>query len=224
MELSKEDLLSLWNTVLQRADFRVRTNEPVEDVLKGLDGTFTVMTGKGQYRAKAVVLALGRTGTPRKLGVKGEELPKVMYRLIEADHYVNKNILVVGGGDSAVEAAMGLGLQKGNRVTLSYRKSSFSRIKERNAQRIQEYIHTGKVHATFNSAPVEIRPESVVLDIQGKLQEVPNDFVWIFAGGITPKGFLERIGVEFRMLDMTLEASQEAQHAAMLKKQLAQVS
>ena len=70
------------------------------------------------------------TGTPRKLGVKGEELPKVMYRLIEADHYVNKQILVVGGGDSAVEAAMGLAYQPGNKVTLSYRQAAFGRIKE----------------------------------------------------------------------------------------------
>ena len=80
-----------------------------------------------------MVLALGRAGTPRKLGVPGEELPKVMYRLIEADHYINKKILVVGGGDSAVEAAMGLANQKGNIVTLSYRQGSFGRIKERNA-------------------------------------------------------------------------------------------
>ena len=65
-----------------------------------------------QLRSHAVVLALGRTGTPRKLGVKGEDLPKVMYRLIEADHYVDKRILVVGGGDSAIEAAMGLGHQQ----------------------------------------------------------------------------------------------------------------
>ncbi len=69
--------------------------------------------------------------------MKGEDLPKVMYRLIEADHYVHKNILVVGGGDSAVEAAMGLGCQVGNRVTLSYRQKEFSRIKQRNEERIR---------------------------------------------------------------------------------------
>ena len=78
-------------------------------------------------------------GSPRKLGVKGEELPKVMYRLIEADHYVNKKILVIGGGDSAVEAAMGLAHQVGNTVTLSYRQANFSRIKDRNAKRIEDF-------------------------------------------------------------------------------------
>jgi thioredoxin reductase (NADPH) len=110
-ELSKEALLAFWDVVLNRADFNVRTDEKVEDIKKGADGVFTVVTINNQFRARAVVLALGRTGTPRKLGVKGEELPKVMYRLIEADHYVNKQILVIGGGDSAVEAAMGLAFQ-----------------------------------------------------------------------------------------------------------------
>jgi len=92
-----------------------------------------------------VILALGKTGSPRKLGVKGEDLPKVMYRLIEADHYVNKKIMVIGGGDSAVEAAMGLAFQVGNSVTLSYRQGSFSRIKDRNTQRLNECVRKGKL-------------------------------------------------------------------------------
>jgi thioredoxin reductase/Pyruvate/2-oxoacid:ferredoxin oxidoreductase delta subunit len=223
-ELSKEDLLAFWNKVLQRTDFRVHTEEALEDVMKGLNGIFTVMTNKGQYRTRAVILALGRTGTPRKLGIKGEELPKVMYRLIEADHYINKKILVVGGGDSAVEAAMGLAAQRGNQVTLSYRKDAFGRIKERNAQRIREYTRRGQLQVLFNSQPLEIAPSSVKLDVGGKVQEIPNDFVWVFAGGTPPKDFLEKIGVEFRMLDMTLEASTEAKEAALFKKQLVPAS
>ena len=110
LELSKENLLSFWSTILERADFVPRTQEAVESIQKDDDGLFTVRTPKAQYRTYAVVLAMGRAGIPRKLGVKGEDLPKVMYRLIEADHYINKKILVVGGGDSAVEAAMGLAL------------------------------------------------------------------------------------------------------------------
>lgn len=216
-ELSKEDLLKFWDTVLHRSDFRVRTGERVEDVKRGADGVFDVVTSGGSYRARAVVLALGRTGTPRKLGVKGEELPKVMYRLIEADHYVNKRILVVGGGDSAIEAAMGLGHQVGNQVTLSYRKEFFSRIKERNAKRIEECIRKGKVNVVFNSAPAEIREGSVVLDVNGEMREIPNDFVWVFAGGVPPNDFLKKIGVEFGMRDMTLEASKELAEATNLK-------
>jgi putative YpdA family bacillithiol system oxidoreductase len=218
-ELSKEELLELWHKVLQRADFNVRTVEKVDDIRKQDDGTFSVVTDKGAYRAHAVVLALGRTGTPRKLGVKGEELPKVMYRLIEADHYVNKKILVVGGGDSAIEAAMGLGHQRGNTVALSYRKEAFSRIKERNAQRIQDCMRTGKVRVIFNSSPVEIREDSVTLDVNGEHQEIPNDYVWVFAGGTPPNDFLKKIGVAFGMQDITLEASREAKQEAMSKKQ-----
>ena len=218
-ELSKEELLAFWNQVLRRADFKVRSGERVEDVRRGEEGIFTVVTNNGQYSSHAVVLALGRTGTPRKLGVKGEELPKVMYRLIEADHYINKRILVVGGGDSAIEAAMGLGFQKGNQVTLSYRKGSFSRIKERNAKRLEDCIRTGKVKVVLNSIPVEIKADAVILEVSGELREIPNDFVWIFAGGIPPNDFLKKIGVQFGMRDITLEASSEAQQAALERKQ-----
>jgi thioredoxin reductase (NADPH) len=220
-ELSKENLLAFWDMVLNRSDFNVRTGEKVEDITKSADGVFTVKTGNNHYRARAVVLALGRTGTPRKLGVKGEELPKVMYRLIEADHYVNKNILVVGGGDSAVEAAMGLANQSGNQVTLSYRKETFLRIKERNAQRIEQCTRSGKVKVLFNSIPTEFKPESVILEVAGQLREIPNDFVWIFAGGTPPYEFLKKIGVGFGIRDLTTEAGNEAKQAAALRREMA---
>jgi thioredoxin reductase (NADPH) len=212
-ELSKEELIAFWNKVLQRADFKFHPGEKVEDIKKGEDGIFAVTTPKSQYRSRAVVLALGKSGSPRKLGVKGEELPKVMYRLIEADHYINKKILVVGGGDSAIEAAMGLGHQVGNQVTLSYRKEAFSRIKERNAQRIQESIRKGKVKVIFNSAPVEFKENAIILEVSGKTQEIPNDYVWIFAGGEPPTAFLKKIGVGFGMQDLTSTASKEAKAA-----------
>lgn len=213
-ELSKEQLLAFWDMVLNRADFNVCTDANVEDIRKSKDGIFTVITGTNQYRARAVVLALGRAGTPRKLGVKGEELPKVMYRLLEADHYTGKKILVVGGGDSAIEAAMGLACQAGNEVTLSYRKLAFHRIKERNAQRIEEQMRLGKLKVIFESVPVEFRRESVILSVRGQLQILPNDFVWIFAGGAPPTDFLKKIGIGFGVSDMTLEAGQEARAAA----------
>ena len=220
-EVSKENLLAFWDTVLNRADFNCRTGEAVTDVKKDDAGIFTVTTTSSEYRARAVILALGRTGTPRKMGVKGEELPKVMYRLIEADHYVNKRILVVGGGDSAVEAAMGLANQVGNKVTLSYRQERFSRIKERNAKRIEECITKGKLTVLFNSMPTEVKESSVVIDVAGALQEIPNDYVWVFAGGTPPNDFLKKIGVGFGMQDLTLEASREAKQAAAEKKEMA---
>lgn len=209
-ELAKEDLLAFWDKVMQRADFKVRTGEKVEDIQKGADGVFTVTSDGGLYRARAVILALGRTGTPRKLGIPGEDLPKVMYRLIEADHYVNKNILVVGGGDSAIEAAMGLGMQRGNTVTLSYRKDAFTRIKDRNSKRIHDSIRSRKVNVIFNSTPAEIKEASVVLDTGGELREIPNDYVWIFVGGVPANDFLKKTGIQFGMRDMTIEAAKEA--------------
>ncbi|HTQ59010.1 MAG TPA: NAD(P)-binding domain-containing protein [Candidatus Solibacter sp.] len=220
MELSKEELLSFWQKILQRADFKIRSGEGVESIKKGEDGIFTTVTPKGQYLSKTVVLAIGRSGTPRKLGVKGEELPKVMYRPIEADHYVGKKILVVGGGDSAVEAAMGLAEQRGNKVTLSYRQDRFSRIKTRNAQRMEECVRKGKLIVLFNSSPVEIKPASVVIVVNGKSQEIPNDYVWVFAGGTPPNAFLQKIGVALGAHDLTLEAGKEAKEAALSKKQL----
>jgi len=224
MQLSKENLLAFWDMVLNRADFNVSTGEKVEDIQKGEDGIFNVITGTNQHRTRAVILALGRAGEPRKLGVKGEELPKVMYRLIEADHYINKKILIIGGGDSAVEAAMGLANQKGNQVTLSYRSAQFSRIKERNAKRIEECAKSGKVKVLFNSAPVEFKSESVILDVAGKQQEIPNDFVWIFAGGTPPIAFLKKIGVGVGSQDVTLAASKAAKQADADRKQLAQIA
>ncbi|HLV88013.1 MAG TPA: NAD(P)-binding domain-containing protein [Candidatus Sulfotelmatobacter sp.] len=224
LQLSKENLLAFWDMILNRADFNVSTGEKVEDIQKGEDDIFTIVTGTNQYRSHAVILALGRAGEPRKLGVKGEELPKVMYRLIEADHYINKKILVVGGGDSAVEAAMGLANQTGNQVTLSYRSERFSRIKERNEKRIQDCAKSGKVKVIFNSNPVEFKPESVILDIKGTLQEIPNDYVWIFAGGTPPNAFLKKVGVGFGERDVTLEASKAAKEAEADRKQYAQIA
>jgi thioredoxin reductase len=180
-----------------------------------------VATAAHQCHARAVVLALGRAGEPRKLGVKGENLPKVMYRLIEADHYTDQRILVVGGGDSAVEAAMGLAHQEGNSVTLSYRQQSFGRIKERNAKRIDEHMREGKINVIFNSNPVEFLPDRVILDVHGQRLEIANDFVWIFAGGLPPNDFLRKIGISFGMQDTTQRASRESRQAQAEKQRAA---
>jgi thioredoxin reductase/Pyruvate/2-oxoacid:ferredoxin oxidoreductase delta subunit len=220
-ELSKEELLAFWRDVLHRSDFKFRDKEKVEGIQKGEDGIFTIVTARSHYRARAVVLAIGKTGNPRKLGVSGEELPKVMYRLIEADHYINKKILVVGGGDSAVEAALGLASQVGNTVTLSYRKEAFSRIKERNSQRIEDAARKGKVKVIFNSVPAEFRANEVVLDVNGSTQRIPNDFVWIFAGGEPPTAFLKKIGVAVGALDITREGGLEARQAVAVDSQFA---
>jgi putative YpdA family bacillithiol system oxidoreductase len=214
LELSKENLLAFWQQVMKRADFKARTGEKVDSITCDASGNFTVVSTRNTYRSRSVVLALGRTGTPRKLGVPGEELPKVMYRLIEADHYVNRRILIVGGGDSAIEAALGLSSQIGNKVTLSYRQDAFTRIKERNEQRITSAMRSGKVEVLFRSNVIEIAPQSVVIDVGGQRREIPNDYVWIFAGGIPPYDLLRKTGVRFGDKDISLEVAREVNEFA----------
>ena len=211
LEISKEKLMEFWASVIRKGNVQVRTQEKVESIDRETDGTLTIRSTNGTYRARSAILALGRRGTPRKLGIPGEELPKVMYGLIEADAYVNSKILVVGGGDSAVEAAMGLAYQKGNQVTLSYRQEEFSRLKERNALRIREAMKTRKLRVLFSSRPVEVREASVLVDVAGTMTEIPNDWMWVFAGGEPPSAFLQKVGVAMGERDMTREAGAEAQ-------------
>ena len=206
LEIGKEELLAFWKKAATRAGLEVRTGELVESIQRDADGAFTIVTPQESYRALAVVLAIGRRGTPRKLGVTGEELPKVMYSLLEAESYTGKEILVVGGGDSAVEAALGLAFQRGNRVTLSYRKGAFSRLKDRTEKKIQAQMKSGALTVLFNSQPIEIREGMVVLNVDGVQRTIRNDFAWIFAGGTAPNAFLDRIGVGLGRQDLQAQA------------------
>lgn len=213
MEISKEELLKFWAAVVEKGELEVRTQEKVEAIEQASDGTLRITSSKGTYRAWNVVLALGRRGTPRKLGIPGEELPKVMYGLIEAEAYVNSKILVVGGGDSAVEAALGLAYQKGNQVTLSYRQAEFSRIKERNAQKLREATQGKKLRVLFNSQPTEVRETSVLISAGGAVTEMPNDWMWVFAGGEPPNALLQKFGVAMGNQDLTQATGDEARAA-----------
>ncbi len=144
-----------------------------------------------------MILALGRRGTPRKLGVPGEELPKVMYQLIDAASYEGRRILVVGGGDSAVEAVIGLARQRGNQVTLSYRREKLVRIKKKNEERLAELTSKGKAKALFGSEVTEILGDRVRLKMGERTLELPNDYVFVFAGGEPPFALLRQMGIRF---------------------------
>jgi thioredoxin reductase (NADPH) len=192
---TKEGLLSVWETIVANTGVRVRTGEKIESIRKD-NGVLVVQTAKRQYTAKNVVLALGKRGSPRRLGVPGEELGKVAYRLIEAETYQDKDILVVGGGDSAVEAALAVGKGGRNRVTLSYRGDDFSRIKERNRTLLREAEAAGRIHALRASQVTEIRPDSVSLTAGGQSREIANDYVFVLIGGESPDEFLQKTGIE----------------------------
>lgn len=197
-ETSKPELLTLWQEVIEKHAIEIRENSRVESILAG-DDYFRVLTGSGEtFTTASVVIAIGRRGTPRKLGVPGEQLEKVSYRLLEPETIAGKEILVVGGGDSAIESALLLAGQ--NHVTLSYRSDSFSRIKPKNQERIGDAIRSGSVAVHFSTQVSEIRADQVTLvpstnPDQGQLTTLPNDLVFIFAGGELPTQFLERAGI-----------------------------
>lgn len=201
LEYLKEELVELWQALAQRHRLPVKTGVQVAAVKRGEDGMFAVETNLGLVRARHVVLAVGRRGSPQKLEVPGEDLPKVAYSLLDAESYDHRKILVVGGGDSAIEAAIALGEQQGNVVTLSYRKPAFSRIKSRNEARIQEAVRDGKVTVLFESNVVRIEQDCVVLNVKQGASEsertIDNDEVFIFAGGKPPFPLLEAAGVSF---------------------------
>jgi thioredoxin reductase len=159
-------------------------------------GNFLVSTPAREYQARHVVLAMGKRGTPRRLGVPGEDRSKVSYRLIEAETYEGKDVLVVGGGDSAVEAALALTRDGRNRVTVSYRGSTFQRARDRNQTRLQEAEQQRNVRVLRNSHVIEIGESTVRLNADGKEMEIPNDFVFVLIGGESPEEFLKKTGVE----------------------------
>lgn len=195
VETSKTELLDLWKNVLEKNNIRINEQEKVIEIIKQ-ENTFIVKTNNSHYTSKGVILAIGRRGSPRKLEVPGEDRENVYYRLIEPELIHEKNILVVGGGDSAVESAMLLADER-NKVTLSYRNETFSRLKPKNLERINDYINKKKIKALFNTNVKEILSDSVVLNVNDKPDELKlkNDITYVFAGGILPTSFLEGIGI-----------------------------
>lgn len=194
-ETTKEALLELWISVIDKTGLKINVAEKMKG-LKEEDGKFRVTTTRGEYLAKKIVLAIGRRGTPRKLGVPGEESPKVAYRLSDPEQHQNHNVIVVGGGDSAIEAAISLSKQPGNNVVLSYRGEAFSRIKPANKQRLDEAVSNNSVKVMLNSNVKEIGEKEIKMALGEDVTVIPNDYVYIFAGGELPNEFLKSIGIQ----------------------------
>jgi dihydropyrimidine dehydrogenase (NAD+) subunit PreT len=196
-EYQKEHFLELMEGLVEEHKLNITFGAKVTGVRRIEDGLFEVGTTGDMYWARSVILAVGRRGTPRKLDVPGEELPKVMYRLIDAESYRGQRVLVVGGGDSAVEAAIGLAQQPDNEVTLSYRREKLVRIKKKNEDRFAPLVAGGRIKPVFGSRVVEVLPDKVRLEVGSMVHELPNDFVFVFAGGEPPFTFLKHCGVRF---------------------------
>ncbi|MCX6287226.1 MAG: NAD(P)-binding domain-containing protein [Bacteroidetes bacterium] len=196
-ETSKPELLELWKTVLQKNNITIKENSKVEAIVHE-DGHFRVETlGGEKYTSRFVLLSIGRRGSPRKLNVPGEELEKVAYRLLEPEIISGKEIMIVGGGDSAIESALLLAPR--NKVILSYRGEAFSRIKPKNKERIEEAVEQRLVDVRLNTNLVVIEKDEVTLASGGEGGEnarLKNDLVYIFAGGELPTQFLMKVGLQ----------------------------
>ncbi len=191
---TKEELLELWQKVEEKTGVEINYGERV-DAIRCVDGGFEVDTPKSSYRARRVLLALGRRGTPRKLGVPGEDRCKVVYRLVDAEQYRGQSVLVVGGGDSALEAAVSLSEQPGTTVTLSYRGDAFGRAKQQNRERVQEASDGGRLTVLLKSNVEQIDDARVAVLQDDARHDLDNDAVIVSAGGILPTKFLQSIGI-----------------------------
>ncbi len=196
-ETSKDELLQLWKKVILKHEIQITEHTKAESITLLKDSIFKIITNNGsEYICNNILIAIGRRGSPRKLNVPGEKSTKVAYRLLEPERIQNKKIMVVGGGDSAIETV--LLLKDDNTVTLSYRKDKFSRLKPKNRDKILEAIETKSIQVLFNSNVTSINDNSVVVNFgENKAPEiVDNHLVYIFAGGELPTAFLQKAGVE----------------------------
>ena len=217
---SKEELIELWQRVAVEDELPILPGQIFEQLERDPEGNYVVRTAAGQFKARNVCLALGRRGNPVKLGVPGEHLNKVTYGLMDAQSYQGRRVLVVGGGDSAVEAALALAEQE-NEVTLSYRKNSFFRVRARNMERLEACVERGDLRVLFQSDVVAIAPECVRLAVRGaageRELELPNDDMFILAGGSAPFEMLEGAGVSFDQTQREVPATIEEQGGGVLR-------
>jgi putative YpdA family bacillithiol system oxidoreductase len=193
---SKEQLLPVWTELLERVGIKAKLGEAVESIAR-TGASFDVRTTVAAYKAQRVVLATGTRGKPRTLQVPGENLPKVVNLLDDPDDHRGKSVLVIGGGDSAVEAALALA-DAGAKVTISYRGRAFNRAQPKNKAAIESYEAENRLKVKFQSQVVAIEAASVVLQLGDNSQKrYPNDAVFVLIGADPPVAWLEKLGVKF---------------------------
>jgi thioredoxin reductase (NADPH) len=193
-ETTKEALLEFWQKIISQTKLSINFNERLETV-ETLEQGFNVRTSKSEYSTKTLLLCLGRRGTPRKLGVSGEDRSKVVYRMIDPAQYQSQHVLVVGGGDSAIEAATSIAEELDTHVTISYRSDSFSRAKPKNREKLELLAQESKLTVLLTSNVKSVQQESVEIEQDGAIITLKNDAVIVCAGGILPTPFLKSIGI-----------------------------
>jgi thioredoxin reductase (NADPH) len=193
-ETSKENLMSFWSDVVRQAQLNISTGAKVETI--DVTGSAFEVRADKCYRTANVLLAIGRRGSPRKLGVPGEEHSKVVYHLVDPQQYRGKKVVVVGGGDSAMEAAISLSQEPGTEVVLSYRGDAFNRVKSKNRERLAAAVAAGQLRVELASRLQQITPSAIALETTHGIVQLDNDAVIICAGGILPTDFLKSVGIE----------------------------
>ena len=176
-DTSKDELLQLWKKVIKEHEIEIKEKTKVEQIIPIENNTFRVVTNTNEeYICNNVLLSIGRRGSPRKLNVPGEESEKVAYRLLEPERIIDKKVLVIGGGDSAIETA--LLVKDTNETILSYRKENFSRLKPKNKEKINAAIEDKSIDVIFNSNVVSINPDHVLLKIneQDEVKQIRKRF------------------------------------------------
>ena len=180
-DTSKESLLERWQEIIRPTDLKIHEEEKVLHVVQKEDH-FVVQSSKGEYQGTRVVLAIGKRGSPRKLGVPGEESTKVAYSLLDADAFHGKSICIVGGGDSGIEAACGLGrADLETKSSLVHRLADFGRAKPRNQKKIKKNMDEGRIKVFFTAAVTEIRESSILIktgELSRKLKTTSSSLWW----------------------------------------------
>lgn len=197
---NKEDIIGRWEKELAKYQLDIRLQEEVRDIKPNGEGGFVVTTSKGEYTCLKVVLATGTRGNPRGMKIPGGDLEKVQYILVDPEEFDERDVMVVGGGDSALEAAIALSQSNGgsNRVSLSYRRATFERAKDRNKEVLAQQVEAGRIKLYLETTPVEVRSDAVVLEREDKsMIEVPNSMVYCMLGADPPVRWLQEIGVRY---------------------------
>ncbi len=189
---TKEELLERWHAIIRDNDLDVRTEEPVDAIAKR-DGGFEVRSANETYRARRIVIAVGQRGNPRKLGVPGEEREGVYHRLYGPRQYEGETIVVVGGGNSAIEAA--LTLAERNKVTLSYRGDAFKRVFKDNERKLDAAVEAGAIEVVFESNVTSFGDGIYELERNGSVETRDYDHAFVLIGAELPVKFLRAIGI-----------------------------
>jgi thioredoxin reductase len=206
---SKETLLSVWEAIIAENRLKILTGCRVEEIAR-FGELFVVRAGLQIVRARRVVLAMGRRGTPRRLGVPGEELPNVFYDIVEMEPFAGRRVVVVGGGDSAAESALGLANQEGTAVHLVHRGERFDRMQPSLLAKLKKAVSDARITLVLKAEVREIHPAALILDVGDQRLKIPYDDLIIRVGGEAPTHVLEGLGVRIVSKDIPLHAPEEA--------------